>query len=267
LADVGLVGFPNVGKSTLLSVISSARPKIANYHFTTLSPNLGVVRVDEGSSFVVADIPGIIEGASSGAGLGHDFLRHIDRCRLIIHVLDASGIEGRDPVEDFDAINLELSQYSPELASRPQIIAANKCDIVSDPSVFDRLKKRADEAGCELYKISAATRAGVDELMRAATSRLHTLPPVAVYKPDYHPDLESEDEGTDISITHSDDVWNVEGKWLARLVNNINFSDYESRSYFEKVLRRHGVYDRLEDAGIKEGDTVCIYDIEFEYVP
>jgi GTP-binding protein len=267
LADVGLVGFPNVGKSTLLSVISSARPKIANYHFTTLSPNLGVVRVDEGSSFVVADIPGIIEGASSGAGLGHDFLRHIDRCRLLIHVLDASGIEGRDPVEDFDAINLELSQYSPELAGRPQVIAANKCDIVSDPSVFDRLKKRADESGCELYKISAATRAGVDELMRAVASRLHTLPPVAVYQPDYHPDLESEDEGTDISITHADDVWNVEGKWLARLVNNINFSDYESRSYFEKVLRRHGVYDRLEDAGINEGDTVSIYDIEFEYVP
>jgi GTP-binding protein len=264
---VGLIGFPNVGKSTLHSVISAARPKNRKLPLHHAFPNLGVVYVDQGASFVVADIPGIIEGASEGAGLGHDFLRHVDRCRLLIHVLDASGVEGRDPVEDFDLINLELKSYSPELALRPQVIAANKADIVSDPSVFDRIKARADETGCEVYRISAATRAGVDELIRHVAARLRALPPVAVYEPDYHPDLDPEDAGTEFSVTHADGVWSVEGKWLARLVNNINFSDYESRSYFEKVLRRHGVYERLEGRRHKRRRYRSIYDIEFEYVP
>ena len=178
LADVGLVGFPNVGKSTLLSVVSRAQPKIANYHFTTLFPNLGVVYVEEGVSFVMADIPGIIEGAAEGAGLGHDFLRHIDRCRLLIHVVDVSGSEGRDPVEDFEAINAELKQYSPELASRKMIVAANKVDIMSDPTLLDKLRAHVEEQGMELFEISAAAHQGVRELVKKAAQELQELPPV-----------------------------------------------------------------------------------------
>ena len=266
LADVGLVGFPNVGKSTLLSSVTRARPKIADYHFTTLSPNLGVVYVDEGASFVLADIPGIIEGASEGAGLGHDFLRHIDRCRLLIHVVDVSGSEGRDPVEDFEAINRELRDYSPELASRPQIVAAIKCDILGDDREnIERLRRHVTEQGYEFYEISAATTRGVRELMGHAAARLQELPPITVYIPDYVRPETMQGTAEDVTITHEGNVWTLEGAWLERLVARVNFSDYESRMYFDRSLRDNGLYERLEAEGIADGDVISIEGMEFEY--
>ena len=265
LADVGLVGFPNVGKSTLLSVVSKARPKIANYHFTTLFPNLGVVYVDEGVSFVMADIPGIIEGASEGAGLGHDFLRHIDRCRLLVHVVDVSGSEGRDPVADFDAINLELTQYNENLASRPQIVVANKADILADKSLLDALRAHVEALGYPLYTISAAAQQGVRELVYAIASKLRELPPVAVYKPEYVKRPPQVDTSQPLEITVEDGVYLVEGPWLQRLIANTNFGDYESRMWFDKMLRESGLFDRLETMGIQDGDLVSLYDLEFEY--
>ena len=266
LADVGLVGFPNVGKSTLLSVVSNAHPKIANYHFTTLFPNLGVVYVDEGVSFVLADIPGIIEGASGGAGLGHDFLRHIDRCRLLIHLVDVSGSEGRDPVEDFEAINAELEQYNPELASRPQLVAANKCDLLEPGSDnLERLRAHVEAKGCRFFELSAASTVGTRELMRAAAGELAHLPPVTVYEPDYVPPEPEIGTAEDVVIRHDGDMWIVEGDWLARLVASVNFSDYESRMYFDRCLRTAGIFERMEALGVKDGDTVSLYDIEFEY--
>lgn len=266
LADVGLVGFPNVGKSTLLSVVSKAHPKIANYHFTTLFPNLGVVYVDEGVSFVMADIPGIIEGASEGAGLGHDFLRHIDRCRLLIHVVDVSGSEGRDPEADFDAINQELQQYSPELAARPQIVAANKVDILEDPENLERLRAHVESQGYQLLEISAAAHMGTRELVNKAAELLATLPPVTVYEPEYVPKPPAVDTSAPLDIQRADDgTWLIEGPWLQRLMGNVNFNDYESRMWFEKALRESGLYERLEEMGIQDGDTVSLYDFEFEY--
>ena len=267
IADVGLVGFPNVGKSTLLSVVSKAHPKIANYHFTTLYPNLGVVYVSEGSSFVMADIPGIIEGASEGAGLGHDFLRHIDRCRLLIHVVDVSGSEGRDPIEDFRAINDELRRYNPELAGRKQLVAANKCDILEDPDLLEKFRSHVEGEGYTLFEISAAAHQGVRELIAAAAAELAHLPPVTVYEPEYiapEPVLPEPEDGG-IVIDQEDGVWTVSGPWIDRLVSNVNFSDYESRMFFDRSLRTGGVFDRLEDAGIQEGDTVSICGMEFEY--
>ena len=265
LADVGLVGFPNVGKSTLLSVVSNAHPKIANYHFTTLFPNLGVVYVDEGVSFVLADIPGIIEGASGGAGLGHDFLRHIDRCRLLIHLVDVSGSEGRDPVEDFEAINAELEQYNPELASRPQLVAANKCDLLEPGSDnLERLRAHVEAKGCRFFELSAASTVGTRELMRAAAGELAHLPPVTVYEPDYVPPEPEIGTAEDVVIRHDGDMGIVEGDWLARLVASVNFSDYESRMYFDRCLRTAGIFERMEALGVKDGDTVSLYDIEFE---
>ncbi|MBR0282605.1 MAG: Obg family GTPase CgtA, partial [Oscillibacter sp.] len=263
LADVGLIGFPNVGKSTLLSVMTKARPKIANYHFTTLSPNLGVIETDSGG-FVMADIPGLIEGASEGVGLGHEFLRHVDRCRLLVHVVDASGCEGRDPSEDFDAINAELSRYSPALATRPQIIAANKADILQDASMLERLRAKADAAGYPLYLISAATHQGVKELLSEILRTLPTLPPVTVYEPEYVPPVTDDDAETDIR-RRDDGAWEITGAWLERLMGNINFADYESRMYFDRALRQAGLFDRLESMGIADGDTVSLYGFEFEY--
>ena len=266
LADVGLVGFPNVGKSTLLSVVSNAHPKIANYHFTTLFPNLGVVYVDEGVSFVLADIPGIIEGASDGAGLGHDFLRHIDRCRLLIHLVDVSGCEGRDPVEDFEAINAELAQYNADLASRPQLVAANKCDLLEPGSDnLERLRAHVEAKGLKLFELSAASTQGTRELMRAAAGELAHLPPVTVYEPDYVPPEPEIGTADDVQIRRDGDVWIVEGDWLAKLVATVNFSDYESRMYFDRCLRSAGIFDRMEAMGVQNGDTVSIYDIKFEY--
>ena len=266
LADVGLVGFPNVGKSTLLSVTSNARPKIANYHFTTLFPNLGVIYVDEGVSFVMADIPGIIEGAAEGAGLGHDFLRHIDRCRLLIHVVDVSGSEGRDPVEDFNAICDELANYSVDLSNRPMIVAANKCDLLPpDSDNLQRLRAVVEAAGCEMYEISAGTTQGTRELMRVVAGKLQTLPPVIIYEPDYVAPVEEISDPNALEIDHYGNTWLVTGTWLERLVENINFDDYEARNYFDLQLRKCGLFTRLEEMGIQDGDTVDIYNFEFEY--
>ena len=266
LADVGLVGFPNVGKSTLLSVVSKAHPKIALFPFTTLFPNLGVVYVDEGRSFVMADIPGIIEGASEGAGLGHDFLRHIDRCRLLIHLVDVSGSEGRDPVEDFDAINAELKEYSAELAERRQIVAANKCDLCGDEREnIERLKAHVEALGYEFFEMSAATHHGTRELVNMAAEQLRELPPVIHFEADYVPPEPVIDTSETLTIEKYDDVWVVEGGWLQRLMSSVNFSDNESMMYFDRVLRDNGVYKRMEEMGIRDGDTVSIYNLEFEY--
>lgn len=266
LADVGLVGFPNVGKSTLLSVTSNARPKIANYHFTTLYPNLGVIYVQEGVSFVMADIPGIIEGAAEGAGLGHDFLRHIDRCRLLVHVVDVSGSEARDPVEDFDAICEELKNYSVDLSNRPMIVAANKIDLMMPESDnLERLRAHVEAKGYELYEISAGTTQGTRKLMQIVAEKLSTLPPVTIYEPEYVvPMVQTGDYG-EFDIQHENNVWVVSGMWIERMVGNINFDDYESRNYFDQLLRKSGLFAKLEEMGIQDGDVVSIDDLEFEY--
>lgn len=266
LADVGLIGFPNVGKSTLLSVVSKAHPKIANYHFTTLFPNLGVVWVDDGVSFVIADIPGIIEGASEGAGLGHDFLRHIDRCRLLVHLVDVSGSEGRDPVEDFDTINNELQQYSPALASRAQIVIGNKTDLLGDDrSNIDRLKEYVESKGFTFLEMSAATHSGTRELIQTVADLLQKVPVIEAFEADYVPPEPVIDTSEDLIIDHEDDFWSLDGPWLQNLVASVNFNDHESLMWFDRILRDAGVFDRLESMGIQDGDTVSIYDITFEY--
>ena len=265
LADVGLVGFPNVGKSTLLSVVSKAQPKIANYHFTTLFPNLGVVYVDEGVSFVMADIPGIIEGASEGAGLGYDFLRHIDRCRLLVHLVDVSGSEGRDPIQDFDTINEELKNYSAELAGRKMIVAANKVDILTDPQLLADFKAHVKALGYECFEISAAAHMGVRELVNAIAAELASLPPVKVYEAEYVPRPPKIDTSGDVTIEHEDGIWYIEGDWLYRMLQSTNFKDTESRNWFDLQLRNSGLFDRLEAMGIQDGDTVSMYELQFEY--
>ena len=266
LADVGLVGFPNVGKSTLLAAVSRAHPKIADYHFTTLYPNLGVVWAAEGESFVMADIPGIIEGAAEGAGLGHDFLRHIERCRLLIHVVDASGSEGRDPIEDYKAINEELRQYSLPLADRPQLVAANKTDQSPDGENLRRFRDYIASLGLPLYEISAATNRGLRELTLAAAAELRKLPPVPVFEEEYVEPEEALTSPEELTIRRQDaDLWVVEGPWLERLLGRVNLSDSESRMYFDRRLREAGIFERLEDLGVREGDTISMYDLEFEY--
>jgi len=266
LADVGLVGFPNVGKSTLLSVVSAARPKIADYHFTTLYPNLGVVYCGERESFVMADIPGIIEGASEGLGLGFDFLRHIDRCRLLVHVIDVSGSEGRDPVEDFFAINEELHTYSVNLTDKPQIIAMNKCDILGDNREnIDRLKAEAEKLGYKAVEISAATHTGTKELINIVREELYKLPPIVVYEPEYVKPEKVKETVEDLKIYRENETWFVEGEWLMTVMRDINFSDPEGRDYFNRTLRRAGVFDMLEARGVGDGETVHMYGIEFDY--
>lgn len=265
LADVGLVGFPNVGKSTLLSMVSDAKPKIANYHFTTLSPVLGVVRVGEGSSFVMADIPGLIEGAAQGVGLGHEFLRHIERCRLIVHVLDASGVEGRDPKEDFEAINRELESYG-DLSALDQIVAANKSDIASAEQTA-ALRSYVEQKGWPFYEISAATGAGLRELTAAVYQKLRALPPVKRYEaqPAPKPDA-SALRGRTFEVRREDDVFFVDAPWLASVLGSVNMEDYESLQYFQRVLRDSGIIDRLIELGVSDGDTVCVLDYQFEYI-
>ena len=266
LADVGLIGFPNVGKSTLLSVVSAARPKIANYHFTTLVPNLGVVRVGEEQSFVMADIPGIIEGASEGAGLGHDFLRHIDRCRLLLHLVDVSGSEGRDPIQDIETIRAELAGYSERLAGRPQILIANKTDLLGDNrEPIDRLRAYAAQKGFQFMELSAATHAGVQELVHKTWDALQELPPVLTYEPEF---VETVAEPTerDIEIERTNDVYLVRGTWVDKLMGSVNPDDYESRMYMERMLKSAGVYERLDALGIDEGALVVVGDFEFEYI-
>ena len=271
LAEVGLVGFPNVGKSTFLSTVTAAKPKIANYHFTTLKPNLGVVKAEGINAFVMADIPGIIEGAAEGVGLGLDFLRHIERTRLLIHVVDISGIEGRDPFEDFLKINEELKKYSVKLWDRPQIVVANKADMLYDEEVYEDFKKKVNELGFDkVYKMSAATKSGVEAIIKEAGRMLSEIP---------IKDLEiSEDERFipeekrftyDVSIEDGEDgnkVYVVYGSFVDRLLNSVNIHDADSLRYFHKVLRNKGVFDNLREMGIEDGDIVRLNDFEFEYV-
>ena len=268
LADVGLVGFPNVGKSTLISMVSGAKPKIANYHFTTLSPILGVVGYgEEGKTFVMADIPGLVEGASEGVGLGHDFLRHVDRCRLIIHVVDVSGIEGRDPIEDFEKINFELRNFDEELGSRPQIVAANKCDL-ADEEQIERFRKYIEEKGIPFFPIIAASRTGVQELIQEVISELQTLPPVRVYETEYVHELPKAGLGdrSKYEITEENGVFYVEADWLEQILSTVNMDDYASLQYFQRVLRDCGIIDKLDAMGIQEGQTVDIFGFQFEYI-
>jgi GTP-binding protein len=264
IADVGLAGFPNVGKSTLLSRVSDAKPKIANYHFTTLEPNLGVVDAGEGKSFVMADIPGLIEGAHEGIGLGHEFLRHIERTRLIIHVVDVSGIEGRDPIEDFEKINEELRLYSEKLAVTPQIVAANKTDIIYDDSLLERFKSYIEEKGLKLFEISAASGKGVRQLISYAASVLETLEPVVVYESEYEEEEPEEEEP--FTITRDNDTFIVEGPLVEKLFRSVNFEDDESLGYFERTLRKMGVIDALREKGATEGSTVKMDEMEFDFV-
>lgn len=268
IADVGLVGFPNVGKSTLISVVSAAKPKIANYHFTTLTPVLGVVKIEEGKSFVMADIPGLIEGASEGVGLGHEFLRHVERCRLIVHVIDVSGSEGRDPIEDFKAINHELENFSMELAEAPQIVAANKSDMAT-PEQVERLRNYVEDQGLLFYEISAATTNGTKELMYGVWERLSVLPPVKQFEAQPLTQEELDDKlisKKDFRVTVEDGVYFVEADWLLDILRTANMDDYSSLQYFQNVLRTSGIIDKLEEMGIEEGDTVSIFDFEFEYL-
>ncbi len=266
LADVGLVGFPNVGKSTLVSVVSQAKPVIANYHFTTITPVLGVVSMGEGSSFVMADIPGLIEGAWEGTGLGHQFLRHVERCRLLVHIVDISGSEGRDPIEDFEIINRELEKFNPELAKRPMLVAGNKCDLATDEQI-ENFKNYVEEKGYMFFPIMAAIRYDVDPLLNKIQEMLSKLPPIAVYEAEPVPVVAADNVGRhDVKITVHDGIYFVEGKWLLNVIKSVNFDDYESLNYFQKVLINSGVIDALREAGINEGDTVSIYDLEFDFV-
>lgn len=267
IADVGLVGFPNVGKSTLLSMASAARPKIANYHFTTLVPNLGVVSVGEEQNFVMADIPGIIEGASEGAGLGHDFLRHIDRCRLLLHLVDVAGSEGRDPLDDIEKINAELAGYSEFLAARPQIIVANKTDLLGeDREPVEKLRKYAEEHGFLFAELSAATNQGVRELMNLTWHELQQLPPVFVYEPEFVETEAAPVTENDWTIERDGDAYVVTGAWVDKVMGSVNLDDYESRQYMDRMLQTAGIYAKLEEMGIEENAPVIIGELEFEYV-
>ncbi len=266
IADVGLVGYPNVGKSTLLSRMTEATPKIANYHFTTIDPNLGVVKLKNGGSFVLADIPGLVEGASDGVGLGHKFLRHIERTRVLIHVVDIAGTEGRDPVEDFVTINNELVKYDDKLLNKPQIVAANKSDVLENDDNFERLSKFAKEKGYEIFKVSAVTGEGLEELFNRAYEVLNRTPKVELETPEetiaYYT-LEEDEEP--FVVYKEEDRFIVEGKQVEELMRKINFSDYESLAYFHLNLKKIGVDDELKRQGIKNGDIVQIFDWEFEY--
>lgn len=266
LADVGLVGFPNVGKSTLVSVVSEAKPVIANYHFTTITPVLGVVRMGEGESFVMADIPGLIEGAWEGVGLGHQFLRHVERCRMLVHIVDISGSEGRDPKVDFETINSELEKFNPELAKRPMIVVGNKCDLATDEQIED-FKNYVKEKGYQFFPIMAAIRYEVDPLLNCIREQLSKLPPIVKFEAEPAPVIIADDiKKRDVKITNHDGVFFVEGEWLLNVIKSVNFDDYESLQYFQRVLLNSGVIDALYDAGVTEGDTVSIYDLEFDFV-
>lgn len=266
LADVGLVGFPNVGKSTLVSVVSQAKPVIANYHFTTITPVLGVVSMGEGNSFVMADIPGLVEGAWEGTGLGHQFLRHVERCRMLVHVVDVSGSEARNPKEDFVIINRELEKFNPELAKRPMIVAGNKCDLATEEQIDD-FRKYVEEKGYEFFPIMAPINEGVDDLLKKILEMLSKLPPITRYEAEPAPIVQPEKiDKSNVKITKHDGVYFVEAKWLFNIMKSVNFDDYESLQYFQRVLINGGVIDALREAGINEGDTVSIYELEFDFV-
>lgn len=266
LADVGLIGFPNVGKSTLLSVVSKARPKIANYHFTTLKPNLGVVSIEGVTNFVIADIPGIIEGASEGIGLGLDFLRHVERTRVLIHVIDISSVEGRDPYDDFFKINEELKRYSVKLYDRPQIIAANKSDMLFDEEKFEEFKTKIEKLGYnKVFKISAATKQGVDDLMKEAARILSTIP-VTELEISAEDRFVEEEKRFTYSIRKEDSAYIVEGSFVDRLLNAVNVNDPDDLRYFHKVLKNKGVMEELMKMGIEDGDVVRLNDFEFDFL-
>ena len=264
LADVGLIGFPTVGKSTLISVVSQARPKIANYHFTTLEPTLGVVSIEKGTSFVMADIPGIIEGAAEGIGLGHQFLRHVERCRMLIHVVDVSGSEGRDPIEDYNTLNRELKLFSEELSLLPQIVAANKCDIAEKEDI-ERFKAYMKERSVEVLEISAATAQGTSVLIKRAAQLLSELPPVKKYEPEITGD-EATFTASGFNLEVIDGVYTVDAPWLPKIMSSVDPEDYESLQYFQRVLISSGIIEALKDAGVNEGDTVNVCGMEFDFV-
>ncbi|MEI6579471.1 MAG: GTPase ObgE [Eubacteriales bacterium] len=267
MADVGLLGFPNVGKSTLISVVSEAKPIIADYHFTTITPVLGVVYMGEGQSFVMADIPGLIEGASEGIGLGHEFLRHVERCRMLVHILDVAGSEGRDPIEDFEKINAELKAFNPELAERPQIVVANKTDLAT-PEQLERLRSYITGKGYAYYTMCAPISEGTKEVVDAIAAMLQTLPPIKRFNTEEIPvELFEKKKVNGFNITENDGVYFVEADWLLKILHKTDMDDYESLQYFQRVLISSGIIDGLIEKGITEGDTVSIYDLEFDYVP
>lgn len=262
IADVGLIGYPNVGKSSILSVVTSARPKVGNYHFTTLTPNLGIIR-RYGKDIVLADIPGLIEGASEGAGLGHHFLRHVERTRLLLHVIDISGSEGRDPVDDLDQINSELDRYG-DLGKKPQIIVCNKTDLPGTEENLKRMRALAEAMGCPVFPVSAATHRGFDELLDETARMLDELPPVLHYQEEVIP--EEDTDRNEIEITKEQEVFVVSGPGMERLINSVNFDDQESLNWFHRTLRRIGVIDALREAGAGEGSTVRIAEMEFDFI-
>ena len=267
LADVGLIGYPSVGKSSLISVVSQAKPKIADYHFTTLVPNLGVVSMGEGNSFVIADIPGLIEGASDGIGLGHQFLRHVERCRLLIHIVDVSGHEGRDPKDDFEKINSELEKFNPELAERPMIVAGNKIDM-AEPEQIEEFRKYVEDKGYEYYSICAPILEGTKELMNVVWNKLKDLPPIREYETEEIPVEAIIKSSNGFKITQlEDDYYLVEADWFPKVLKGIDTEDYEALQYMQRVLEKSGIFDALREKGIQEGDIVSLYDIEFEYIP
>ena len=267
LADVGLLGFPNVGKSTLISVVSQAKPIIADYHFTTLTPVLGVVSMGVGNSFVMADIPGLIEGASDGIGLGHEFLRHVERCRLLVHIVDAAGSEGRDPIEDFNTINAELVKFNPDMADLPQIVVGNKIDLATDEQL-ENLEKYFTEKGYQYFSMCAPIVEGTQEIINAVAAKLATLPPIKKYEKEEIPlEFFEKNSSGKFTISVEDDVYSVEAEWLLKILQRTDLDDYESLQYFQRVLQSSGIIDALEEKGIQEGDTVVIYDLEFDFVP
>ncbi len=266
LADVGLVGFPNVGKSTLVSVVSEAKPNIANYHFTTLTPVLGVISLGEGRSFVMADIPGLIEGAWEGRGLGHQFLRHVERCRMLVHIVDVAGSEGRDPREDFRVINEELKKFNPELAGRPMLVAGNKCDLAEEEQV-EGFRRFVEDQGYRFFPIIAPINEQVDALLNAISAELAQLPPILRYQPEPVELQPIEELNRDrVNVTRQEGIYTVEAPWLERIMLSVDFDDSESLQYFQRVLIQTGVIDALREAGCDEGDTVDIYRLEFDFV-
>lgn len=266
LADVGLLGFPNVGKSSFISVVSQAKPIIADYHFTTITPVLGVVSMGEGSSFVIADIPGLIEGASEGVGLGHEFLRHVERCRMLLHIVDVAGSEGRDPIEDFEKINLELERFNPELAKCPQIVAGNKIDLATEEQLA-RFRNYIEEKGYQYFEMCAPIVEGTKEVINAVAAMLSTLPPVKRYEKEEIPlEVIMQKQNTGFEIVEDEGIYYVEAPWLVRIINGVNMDDYESLQYLQRVLISSGIIDALRENGVQEGDTVDIYGFEFDFV-
>ena len=267
IADVGLLGFPNVGKSSFISVVSQAKPLVGDYHFTTIVPVLGVVSMGPEQSFVMADIPGLIEGAADGIGLGHEFLRHVERCRMLVHIVDVAGSEGRDPIEDFEAINAELEKFNPELSKCPQIVVGNKIDLAEDEQLV-RFREYIEGLGYEYYEMVAPIKHGTQDIINAVAKMLATLPPVKLYESEEVPmEVIAKKSKDGFTITVQDGVYIVEADWIYRILCKTDLDDYESLQYFQRAIQERGVIQALIDKGIQEGDTVSIYDLEFDYVP